>query len=252
MTDKVFLWDMTYEEAGEAFKEADFIVLPTGSIEQHSIHLPVSTDSIRADELTRYLVTHSGSLRMVMLPTLYYGQSKHHIHFPGTMTLGEETYVQVLKDIAWSVKQHGGKRLLIVNFHGGNVAPIQVARLIIEREIGLKVYFVGWSSFASDLVREWAPDVTYGHSGFYETSMILKFRPDLVVKEKMKRQEQRFHRESIERQLTRGTAAAYFDDNYITGGIGDPTLASAELVEKIIPKVNQRIIEALIEDMKYE
>ena len=252
MMDKVFLWDMTYEEAGEAFKEADFIVLPTGSIEQHSIHLPVSTDSIRAEELTRYLVTHSGSLRMVMLPTLYYGQSKHHIHFPGTMTLSEETYMQVLKEIAWSVKQHGGKRLLIVNFHGGNVAPIQVARLIIEREIGLKVYFVGWSSFASDLVREWAPDVPYGHSGFYETSMILKFRPDLVVKEKMKRQEQRFQRESIERQLTRGTAAAYFDDNYITGGIGDPTLASAELAEKIIPKVNQRIIEALIEDMKYE
>ena len=252
MMDKVFLWDMTYEEAGEAFKEADFIVLPTGSIEQHSIHLPVSTDSIRAEELTRYLVTHSGSLRMVMLPTLYYGQSKHHIHFPGTMTLSEETYMQVLKEIAWSVKQHGGKRLLIVNFHGGNVAPIQVARLIIEREIGLKVYFVGWSSFASDLVREWAPDVPYGHSGFYETSMILKFRPDLVVKEKMKRQEQRFQRESIERQLTRGTAAAYFDDNYITGGIGDPTLASAELAEKIIPKVNQCIIEALIEDMKYE
>jgi creatinine amidohydrolase len=252
MMDKVFLWDMTYEEAGEAFKEADFIVLPTGSIEQHSIHLPVSTDSIRAEELTRYLVTHSGSLRMVMLPTLYYGQSKHHIHFPGTMTLSEETYMQVLKEIAWSVKQHGGKRLLIVNFHGGNVAPIQVARLIIEREIGLKVYFVGWSSFASDLVREWAPDVPYGHSGFYETSMILKFRPDLVVKEKMKRQEQRFQRESIERQLTRGTAAAYFDDNYITGGIGDPTLASAELAEKIIPTVNQRVIEALIEDMKYE
>lgn len=252
MTDKVFLWDMTYEEAGVTFKEADFIVLPTGSIEQHSIHLPLSTDSIRAEELTRYLVTHSGSLRMVMLPTLYYGQSNHHIHFPGTMTLREETYVQVLKEIAWSVKQHGGKRLLIMNFHGGNVAPIQVARLIIEREIGLKVYFVGWSSFAGDLVKEWAPDVPYGHSGFYETSMIMKFRPDLVVEEKMKKQEQRFNRERTERQLTRGTAAAYFDDNYITGGIGDPTLASAELAEKIIPTVNQRIIEALIEDMKYE
>ena len=183
MMDKVLLWEMTYEEAGEVFKEADFIVLPTGSIEQHSIHLPVSTDSIRAEELTRYLVNHSGGLKMVMLPTLYYGQSKHHIHFPGTITLDEETYIRVLKEIAWSIKQHEGKRLLIVNFHGGNVAPIQVARLIIEREIGLKVYFVQWSSFASDLIKEWMPDVPYGHSGFYETSMILKFRPDLVVRE---------------------------------------------------------------------
>lgn len=252
MTDKVFLWEMTYEEAGEAFNEADFIVLPTGSIEQHSIHLPVSTDSIRAEELTKYLVTHSDGLNMVMLPTLYYGQSNHHIHFPGTMTLKEETYLQMLKDIAWSVKQHGGRRLLIVNFHGGNVAPIQLARLMVEREIGLKVYFVGWSGFASDMIEEWAPNTPYGHSGFYETSMILKFRPDLVVREKMKKQEQRFYRESEEHPLTRGTAAAYFEDNYITGGIGDPTLALAELADKIIPKVTERIIEALKEDMKYE
>lgn len=252
MTDKVLLWDMTYEEAGEAFKEADFIVLPTGSIEQHSVHLPVSVDSIRAEELTKYLVTNSGDLKMVMLPTLYYGQANHHIRFPGTITLSEDTYVKVLKEIAWSVKQHGGKRLLIVNFHGGNVAPIMFTRLMIERDVGLKVYFVSWSAFGSDLIKEWAPDIPYGHSGFYETSMILKFRPDLVVKGKMKKQEQRFFRERGERQPTRGTAAAYFDDNFITGGIGDPTLANAELAEKIIPTVNKRIIEALKEDMKYE
>jgi creatinine amidohydrolase len=252
MTEKVFLWDMTYEEAGKAFKEADFIVLPTGSMEQHSIHLPVSVDNIRAEELTKYLVTHSGDLKMVMLPTLYYGQSNHHMRFPGTITLSEETYIKVLKEIAWSVKQHGGERLLIVNFHGGNVAPIQVARLMIERDVGLKVYFVPWSAFGSDIVKEWAPYVPFGHSGFYETSMILKYRPDLVVREKMKKQEQRFYRERGERMPTRGTAAAYFDDNHITGGIGDPTLADAELAEKIIPVVNQRIIDALKEDMKYE
>jgi creatinine amidohydrolase len=243
---------MTYEEAGEAFIQADFIVLPTGSLEQHSIHLPLSVDSIRADELTKYLVTHSEGLKMVMLPTLYYGQSKHHIHFPGTMALSEETYIQVLKEIAWSVKQHGGKRLLIVNFHGGNVAPIQVARLSIERDVGIKVYFVSWSSFGGDLIKEWAPDVPFGHSGFYETSMILHFRPDLVVKEKMKKQETRYERERTDRQTTRNTAAAYFDDNYITGGIGDPTLANAELAKKVIPEINKRIVDALKEDMKYE
>lgn len=189
---------------------------------------------------------------MVMLPTLYYGQSMHHIRFPGTISLGEETYIQVLKDIARCVKRHGGRRLLIVNYHGGNVAPIQLARLVVEKEVGLKVYFVGWSSFVGDLIKEWAPGVPYGHSGFYEASMILKFRPDLVREEKRRRQEQRFHSERGEGTPTRDTAAAYFDDNYITGGIGDPTLASAELTEKLIPVVTERIIEALKEDMKYE
>jgi len=249
---KVLLWNMTREEADKAMKEADFIVLPTGSIEQHSIHLPVSTDSIRAEELTRYLALHSGDLKMVVLPTLVYGQSLHHIRFGGTISLREDTYINVIKDIAWSVKQHGGKRLLIVNYHGGNIAPIQLARMQIERDIGLKVYFVGWTSFASDIVKEWFPGIPYGHSGFYETSMILHFRPDLVIKEKMRRQEHRYERETPTRPLTRGTTAAYFDIQYPTGGIGDPTLARADLAEKLIPEVTERIIKALKEDMKYE
>jgi creatinine amidohydrolase len=249
---KTLLWEMTSEEAERAFREADFIVLPTGSIEQHSLHLPVSTDSIRAEELTKFLVAHSGPLKMVMLPPLYYGQSRHHIHFPGTITLREETYVQVLRDIAWSVRQQGGRRLLIVNYHGGNIAPIQLARLIIEREIGLKVYFVQWSSFARDLIEEWAPGIPYGHAGFYETSMIMKLRPDLVVRERMRRQEQRFQLVGLEREPTRHPAAAYFEENYVTGGIGDPTLASPELAERIIPEVTRRIMEALMEDLRYE
>jgi len=252
MPDKVLFWEMTREEAQEATKEADFIVLPVGSTEQHSIHLPVSTDSIRAEELTKYLALHSGGLKMVVLPTLAYGESLHHMHFPGTISLREETYMQVLKDIAWSVKKQGGRRLLIVNYHGGNAAPIQLIRMEIEREMGLKVYFVGWSSFAADLVKEWFPKVPYGHACFYETSMILHFRPDLVKKEKIRKQEQRHSFETPNRPITRDTAAAYFEDQYVTGGIGDPALAKAELAAKIIPEVTERIIRALKEDMSRE
>jgi len=252
LSDKVLLWEMTREEADKAIKEADFIILPVGSMEQHSIHLPVSTDSIRAEELTKYLALHSDGLKMVILPTLVYGESLHHMHFPGTISLREETYMQVLEDIAWSVKQQGGRRLLIVNFHGGNTAPIQLIRMEIEREIGLKMYFVGWSSFAADLVKEWFPGVPYGHACFYETSMILHFRPDLVKKERMRKQEQRHSFETPNRPVTRETAAGYFEDQYITGGIGDPTLAKAELAAKIIPEVTERIIRALKEDMSHE
>jgi creatinine amidohydrolase len=46
------LWTMTWEDAGEAFERGDAAVLPTGSTEQHSVHLPVSVDSIRAEHLT--------------------------------------------------------------------------------------------------------------------------------------------------------------------------------------------------------
>ncbi|RLG49380.1 MAG: creatininase family protein, partial [Thermoproteota archaeon] len=39
MKRKVLLEEMTSEEAGKAIKEADFVILPAGSLEQHSLHL---------------------------------------------------------------------------------------------------------------------------------------------------------------------------------------------------------------------
>ncbi len=47
------LGGMTSADAGEAVADADFVVLPTGSIEQHAQHLPVSVDTLRAESLTR-------------------------------------------------------------------------------------------------------------------------------------------------------------------------------------------------------
>lgn len=42
----------TWEEAAELIDRADLVALPCGSIGQHSIHLPLSVDSIRPAELT--------------------------------------------------------------------------------------------------------------------------------------------------------------------------------------------------------
>jgi len=54
--------------------------------------------------------------------------------------------------------------------------------------------------------------------GYYETSMILYFRPDLVVREKMQKQVHLYERELPNKPLTRATSAAYFEAEYPTGG----------------------------------
>ncbi|RLG52055.1 MAG: creatininase family protein [Thermoproteota archaeon] len=250
MNRKVLLEEMTSEEAGKAIKEADFVILPAGSLEQHSLHLPLSTDSIRAEYLARYLAESSGDLKLVVLPTLRYGLSEHHIRFPGTITLKNKTYMNMIFEIALSLKRHGAKRLLVMNFHGGNIHAIRLALLRIEREIGLKTYFVHWTEFARDLIKEYGKDVPYGHSGFYETSMIMLFRPDLIREDKMRKQEYRGPPQ--ERELPSTKVLAYFDQRYPTGGIGDPRLASKEFAEKLVKEVTNRILQALKEDLKYE
>jgi len=236
------LSEMTWGEAEKAIKEADFVVLPTGSIEQHSTHLPLSVDSIRAEELTKLLAESSKDLRFVVLPTLYYGYSEHHIHFPGTITLGSDTYRRVIEDIGWSLKQHGAKHLLILNFHGGNKTPIQLAVNRLQREIGIETHFIHWTSFARDLVVKWAKSEDWGHACEYETSLTLLFRPDLVRKEKIEKQR-------VKRRK-RTQPLRYWEDFSEQGGTGDPTKASAEFAKHLVEEVTQRILKDLKADLQ--
>ncbi|MEZ3145270.1 creatininase family protein [Halobaculum sp. MBLA0143] len=75
------LYGMTWEAAGDAFLTADAAVLPTGSVEQHATHLPMSVDSLRADHLSAELVDAASEvgLRLVRLPVFSYGYSEHHV-----------------------------------------------------------------------------------------------------------------------------------------------------------------------------
>jgi len=238
------LGEMTSEESHKAIKEADFIVLATGSVEQHSLHLPLLVDTIRAEEITSRLVESSGSLKFLVLPTLPYGYSEHHIHYPGTITLKADTYQKVLEDIAWSLKQHGAKRLLIINYHGGNTEPIKLAANKIQREIGLKVYAVNWTQFGRDLIVEWAKSEDWGHACEHETSMMLLFRPDLVRKDKIRKP--KMAPKPTIRQL------AFWEERSDTGAIGDPTKASPDFARELVEKINAKILSALEQDVKNE
>jgi hypothetical protein len=44
------LEEVTWEEAKEIIAKADYIILPTGSFEQHGLHLPLSVDDIKAGD----------------------------------------------------------------------------------------------------------------------------------------------------------------------------------------------------------
>jgi len=258
---KYLIIEMTSEEAEKAITKSDFVVLPTGSIEQHSKHLPLSTDSILAEMLTKHLAENSEDLRFVVLPTLCFGISEHHIHFPGTITLQTDTYQRVIYEIGWSLKQHGVKRFLIINFHGGNIEPIKLARLRLERELRLKTYYIDWGVYCQDIVKKSAGRTIYGHSGLLETSLMLFLRPDLVRKEKMQKQEQtrpdavnteEIYDEKLQASRPVTRVFPYFEENWPTGGLGDPTIASVEFARELIDKETKRIEEALKKDMKYE
>lgn len=236
------LGSMTWEDAETAIPSADFVVLPTGSIEQHSVHLPVSVDTLRAENLSRELVESAPDhgLDMVRLPTLPYGYSEHHMPLAGTITLQADTYQHVLEEIARSAHEHGANRFLVLNTHGGNREPLKLAADRVSRDTGMAVYPVHWTDFARDqLEARWGED--WGHAGDHETSAIELFHPDLVKTDRKEPQTRTAEYEA--RQYT------YFTDLTEQGGLGDPTNADTEFMAEVLEDTTAAILDALQADM---
>jgi creatinine amidohydrolase len=244
--DSTDLYDLTWEDAEASLATADLVVLPTGSLEQHSRHLPLSVDTIRADELSAELVEAAPDhdLELLRLPTLPFGYSEHHMNYAGTVTLAADTYRDVIVQIGASMARHGASGLLLVNCHGGNIEPLKLAADRLERDHDLPVHFVHWTDYARDrLEAEFGEE--WGHAGPHETSVIEHYRPDLVREDRIEPQERRA---SYETKVRR-----YFDDITRQGGLGDPTDSDPEFVAEVIEETTETILRAIANDVsEYE
>ena len=233
---------MTWEDAEAAFEDADAALLGTGSVEQHSVHLPVSVDTLRAEHLTEELVDAAAEhdLQFVRLPTLPYGMSEHHMNFPGTITLDPLTYEDAIVQIGESLARHGVERFVIVNCHGGNREPLSNAADRLVREYGLATHFVHWTDFARERLKEVFGE-GWGHAGDHETSVIEHYRPDLVKAGKKEPQNAT--------EMPETASYGYFDRVSDLGGLGDPTNADPEAVAEVIDHGTEEILTALKDDI---
>src|SRR3954470_13805537 len=113
--------DMNWMMVEEYLRQDDRCVLPLGSTEQHA-YLSLAVDSVLAERLA---VEAAEPLGIPVFPVLAYGITPYFRAFPGTVTLRVETYMSAVGDILDAMAEHGFKRILIVNGHGGNT-PAQV------------------------------------------------------------------------------------------------------------------------------
>ena len=120
----MILAEMTSPEI-DALPRDIVVLMPVASCEQHSLHLPVFTDSMIGGEValrTHRLVPDD----VLVLPVQWLGYSQHHIRYPGTLSAVSETHLVLMMDTVASMAAHGFKKFLIQNSHGGNGANISV------------------------------------------------------------------------------------------------------------------------------
>ena len=128
--EKFLLAEMAWPDVKEALKETDIALVSVSSTEQHGPHLPVKTDAVIGYEVCKRaaarLYAETGK-RVVIAPPLHIGMSLHHMSFPGTISLKPETLLNVITDVCWCLSEHGFKKLVIVNSHGGNRTILDAA-----------------------------------------------------------------------------------------------------------------------------
>src|SRR6185369_16168324 len=126
------LWQaLTWEEIGVLRASGnDLCLLPAGATEQHGPHLGVGMDTLNTVKVCEAVSMETG---VPVLPPLPYGCSLGHSRrWPGTVALQPKTLIDMTVDIFDWLHGAGFKRLIIVDGHVGNAAPLRCAVDVIR------------------------------------------------------------------------------------------------------------------------
>ena len=133
--------DLNWMQLEEYLESEDRIVLPLGSVEQHA-YLSLGVDVILSQRVAEEAAEPLG---VAVLPSLPYGITPYFGAYPGSPTVGAETYGALLRDIVGSLHGQGFRRFFVVNGHGGN-KPGREPLEAWAAETGAQVLWHDWWS----------------------------------------------------------------------------------------------------------
>jgi len=180
----MFLSELTWPVVSALPKNMP-VIIPIAAVEQHGHHLPVYTDSMLLTEIVRRteLAMHE---ELLVAPLMWFGNSDHHMDFPGTLSAPPRVYLNMLVGLLENLLTHGFKRLFLLNGHGGNDVPgkqaiFEVRQKYRHRDDLLLLFSTYWS-LGGEPGRQNLEfkQQEMGHACEWETSMILRIMPHLV------------------------------------------------------------------------
>ena len=237
-------------------KENVVIIQPVGATEQHGPHLPVIVDAaIGMGIIGRALHKLDKNIPAYCLPSLQYGKSNEHFHFPGTVTLSVETLLAVIAETADSLYRAGFRKLVLLNSHGGQPQVMEIAARDIHQKYGDFLVFPLFAWRVPNCAREMfsQKELTYGiHAGEIETSIMLSLLPDQV---KMDRAVCEFPQGLPEDSLLSMEGKLPFawmtQELTASGVMGDATKATKDKGDRLLESVADGWVQVLADIYKF-
>jgi creatinine amidohydrolase len=157
--------------ADSVAKAGRLAYLPVGSFEQHGAHLPLATDSLVADAITRRLESNHPGL---VLPSIPVTSSHEHRDWRGTVSVPFETSGAYIRAVIASLVDQGFAQIVVVKGHGGNYFLSNLSQELNSEATTLLVYptKVAYDRAFADAGLASSPHSDM-HAGEFETSIAL-------------------------------------------------------------------------------
>lgn len=254
--------DMTWPAVEEAAARHLPIFVPVAVIEQHSHHLPLATDTYGAHLLCSLVKSELAKMGFdsVIGPPYYFGLNVTTGMFPGSLSVKAETMIAMLSETIENYARWGFDRQLIINHHGDpqhNQAIVQAIKALRKRDVratyvvgGIVQEFIDAAYEAAfheplplngdEIVRAVDSPATVTarerltksslpfdvHAGERETSLIMRWYPELLNKDVSLRDIQPAPKSIGEFHKAEPTGK--WREVSPWGHIGDPAAATAE------------------------
>ena len=169
------LAECTWEEVRAGRFEV--AVLPWGATEAHNRHLPYATDNFESESvaIASASAAWDRGARVLVLPCVPFGVNTGQREVPFCLNMMPSTQTALIRDLLPSLQDHGIRKLVILNGHGGNDFK-QIIRELQPSTSMVLAQLNWWQVVPTPAFFERAGD----HAGELETSVMLHLRPDLV------------------------------------------------------------------------
>lgn len=238
--DTVFLDQLTWVEARDAISGGKTtIIIPTGGTEQGGPHVVLGKHNYRvpvfADAIARQLGNALVAPTMAYVPEGGLDPATGHMRFPGTITLPDPIFRQVLEYAARSLKLHGFKNIVFLGDSGGNQP--------------------GQAAVAATLNAEWAGSDVRVHTFFNYYRGDTEGDAALMMQRGIRKDEIGDHADVRDTSLLLATAPGMVRMNKLQAGdgkngvVGDPRHASAEIGRALVEKTVTRTVKEIRESI---
>ena len=181
---KIFWQEFWRHELEESLNHAPVVIIPVGSVEQHGPHCPMDVDISIPYHIATEVANRVTEYPVIVAPSVWTGFTHFNMGHIGTITVTLETYINLLCDICRSIKANGFERMILLNGHGGNVAPTQTISVKLAQE-DIWALHITYFHMVKDELNAWGEsDHSIGHGGEWETSLLLYLSSHMVALDK--------------------------------------------------------------------